>query len=115
MTPSQIVNGLDLNKQTKYSKIQILEKLKPDFIVVFDSINETALSESKALNIPIVVINTLANSKNKKRSKPYDNDDLQYIDFSGERETSLREKRWYFWGSKLVLNKLVFLFLIILI
>lgn len=115
MTPSQIVNGLDLNKQTKYSEIQILGKLKPDFIVVFDSINETALSESKALNIPIVVINTLAYSKNKKRSKPYDNDDLQYIYFSGERETSLREKRWYFWGSKLVLNKLVFLFLIILI
>lgn len=93
MTPSQIVNGLDLNKQTRYSEIQILGKLKPDFIVVFDSINETALSESKALNIPIVVINTLAYSNDKKRSKPFDNDDLQYIDFSGERETSLRGKR----------------------
>lgn len=93
MTPSQIVNGLDLNKQTRYSEIQILGKLKPDFIVVFDSINETALYESKALNIPIVVINTLAYSNDKKRSKPFDNDDLQYIDFSGERETSLRGKR----------------------
>lgn len=93
MTPLQIVNGLDLNKQTRYSEIQILGKLKPDFIVVFDSINETALSESKALNIPIVVINTLAYSNDKKRSKPFDNDDLQYIDFSGERETSLRGKR----------------------
>ena len=93
MTPSQIVNGLDLNKQTRYSEIQILGKLKPDFIVVFDSINETALSESKAANIPIVVINTLAYSNDKKRSKPFDNDDLQYIDFSGERETSLRGKR----------------------
>lgn len=93
MTPSQIVNGLDLNKQTKYSEIQMLGKLKPDFIVVFDSINEIALSESKALNIPIVVINTLAYSNDKKRSNPFDNYDLQYIDFSGEREVSLRGKR----------------------
>lgn len=93
MTPSQIVNGLDLNKQTRYSEIQILGKLKPDFIVVFDSINEAAISESKNLNIPIVVINTLAYSNDKKRSKPFDDDNLQYIDFSGERETLLRGKR----------------------
>ena len=93
MTPSQIVNGLDSNRQTRYSEIQILGKLKPDFIVVFDSINEMALLESKNLNIPIVIINTLAYSNDKKRSKPFDDDNLQYIDFSGERETALRGKR----------------------
>lgn len=93
MTPSQIVNGLDSDRQTRYSEIQILGKLKPDFIVVFDSINEMALLESKNLNIPIVIINTLAYSNDKKRSKPFDDDNLQYIDFSGERETALRGKR----------------------
>lgn len=93
MTPSQIVNGLDSDKQTRYSEIQILGKLKPDFIVVFDSINELALLESRNLNIPIVIINTLAYSNDKKRSKPFDDDNLQYIDFSGERETALRGKR----------------------
>ena len=93
MTPSQIVNGLDSNRKTRYSEIQILGKLKPDFIVVFDSINEKALTESKKLNIPIVIINTLAYSNNKKRNRPFDDDSLQYIDFSGERETTLRGKR----------------------
>ena len=93
MTPTQIVNGLDFNKQTRYSEIQILGKLKPDFIVVFDSINEIALTESRNLKIPIVVINTLAYSNNKKRSNPFNDDNLQYIDFSSERENTLRGKR----------------------
>lgn len=93
MTPSQIVNGLDFSKKTRYSEIQILGKLKPDFIVAFDSINELALTESKRLNIPIVIIQTKSYSNDKKRNNPFNDESLQYIDFSGERETSLRGKR----------------------
>lgn len=93
MTPAQIVNGLDVNKQTRYSEIQILGRLNPDFIVVFDSVNEMAITESQKLNIPIVIINTLAYTNNKNRSRPFDDDNLQYIDFSGERENALRGKR----------------------
>ena len=93
MTPAQIVNGLDVNKQTRYSEIQILGRLNSDFIVVFDSVNEMAITEIQNLNIPIVIINTLAYTNIKKRSRPFDDDNLQYIDFSGERENTLRGKR----------------------
>lgn len=93
MTPDQIVNGLDSNKKTRYSEIQIAGKINPDFIVTFDEINELAVSESKRLNIPIVVINTKKYENNKKRSNPFNNENLQYIDFSGSRESNLRRSR----------------------
>lgn len=93
MTPSQIVNGLDSSKKTRYSEIQILGKLKPDFIVAFDSINEMAIGESKRLNIPIVIIKTMSYSNDKKSNNPFNDESLQYIDFSGDRETTLRGKR----------------------
>ena len=93
MTPSQIVNGLDSSKKTRYSEIQILGKLKPDFIVAFDSINEMAIDESKRLNIPIVIIKTMSYSNDKKSNNPFNDESLQYIDFSGDRETTLRGKR----------------------
>lgn len=38
------------------------------------------------------MINTLAYFNDEKLSKLFYDDNLQYIDFSGERETSLREK-----------------------
>lgn len=93
MTPNQIVNGLDSNKKTRYSEIQIAGKINPDFIVSFDEINELAVSESKRLNIPIVVINTKKYENKKRRSNPFNNDNLQYIDFSGSRESNLRRSR----------------------
>jgi len=96
MTPHQIVNGLDPDRKTKYSEIQILGKMKPDFIIVFDEINELAIEESKSSNVPIVIIHTEKYNNDKRRFNPFNDDNLQYIDFSGTRETGLRSKRWLF-------------------
>lgn len=93
MTPSQIVNGLNSDKQVGYSEIQIAENLKPDFIVAFDKVNDLIINESKKLNIPIVVINRRKYKNRKEYSEPASDIGLMYIDFTSSRESSLRGKR----------------------
>lgn len=93
MTPSQIVNGLDENSQVGYSEIQIAEKLKPDFIVAFNEVNDLVISESKKLNIPIVIINRRKYKNRKDFSESATDEQLMYIDFTGSRESSLKNRR----------------------
>lgn len=93
MTPSQIVNGLSPDRRVGYREIQITGNLQPDFIVAFDEIDDLIIDESKKMNIPVVVINTKKYNNKKKRSNPANNEELMYIDFTNDRESTMRGKR----------------------
>ena len=93
MTPSQIVNGLEEEKQVGYSEIQIIGKLKPSYIVAFDGVNNFIITESKKLNIPIIIINKSKYRNKKEEVSPSSNEELMYIDFTSKRESFLKSKR----------------------
>lgn len=94
MTPEQIVlNDSNisevqiLNKMDSLSKVK--ESLKPDFICVYDDVNDKVLEEARRLNIPVVIIrdNKLAYGLNGDIA--YDSKYDDYI-FSGDVDLNRR-------------------------
>ena len=78
MTPKEIVNS-----DSWYSEVQIMNEKdnldddrysakKPDFIVVFNNVIESAVEESKRLNIPIVIITCNRLAKDNKTEIDFD-------------------------------------------
>ena len=89
MTPNEIVlNGYGVNGS--YSEINILNNktdnnnefikpIKPNFLVVIDTIEEKHIIESKRLNIPIVIIKKCSLEKNDNSSIKYKDKINDYI------------------------------------
>lgn len=86
MGPREIVNA-----HRWYSEVQILNEKnnkkknyysakRPDFIVVFDEINDMAVNESKRLNIPIVIV----------KSQKLKDDDMVNIGFDRDNDVYMK-------------------------
>lgn len=85
-----------------YSEIQLVNykdeygnfiTKKPDFIVVFDEINNKELEESKRLNIPIVVINKVVLDEDRKIDIGFDIERDRYVDRSYVEEEMRNSRR----------------------
>lgn len=92
MGPKEIVNA-----HRWYSEVQILNEKndekqgyytakKPDFIVVFDEINNMAVSESKRLNIPVVMVKSQKLRDENMINISFDSDYDVYMKYSYKEE-----------------------------
>ncbi len=100
---NRIMTTSEISNVGGYSEIQIInhktddgyKTLRPDYLVVFDDIEEKDIREAKRLNIPIVKINSEKyKTQNKEPSHMlYTNviDGCKYIEFEHDEASMLRE------------------------
>ena len=94
MTRDEIVRG-----STWYSEIDLVNvkgedgkyiAKKPDYLVVYDNISETNVTEAKRLGIPIVIINEKKLDNDKKVDTSLDRDKDYYVNYSDDELWRLR-------------------------
>ena len=61
---------------------------KPDFIVVYDNIRAIDITESKRLNIPIVIIRKNILDKNERIDMEFDREKDRYVNSSSDEVVS---------------------------